>query len=52
LRRERLHKPAISHNGTMATLLQRSQGQFDPALLRALQQCHTELERIFAEMEE
>src|SRR5207244_966045 len=35
LRRQRSHKPALEHSEAAATLLERSPGQFDPAVLRA-----------------
>jgi response regulator RpfG family c-di-GMP phosphodiesterase len=52
LRRERLHKPAMSHADTIHLMLQRSEGQFDPTLLQALETCHEEIERIYREMED
>jgi response regulator RpfG family c-di-GMP phosphodiesterase/serine/threonine protein kinase len=52
LRRMRLYKPALSHQAAIRTILDRSQGQFDPALLRALSRCHAEFERIYREIEE
>jgi response regulator RpfG family c-di-GMP phosphodiesterase/serine/threonine protein kinase len=52
LRRMRLYKPAMPHQAAIRTMLDRSQGQFDPLLERALLGCHTEFERIYREIEE
>ncbi len=50
LRRERLHKPAMSHTEAVNVLLHRSEGQFDPMLLLALEECHPEIERFYREI--
>jgi len=50
LRRERLHKPAMSHAEAVNVLLHRSEGQFDPTLLRALEACHERIERTYREV--
>jgi putative two-component system response regulator len=50
LRRERLHKPAMGHAEAVRVLLQRSDGQFDPSLLEALEQCQEQIERIYHEI--
>ncbi len=47
LRRERFHKPAMSHQATLRLMLTRSEGQFDPTLLEALKNCSDELAHIF-----
>jgi response regulator RpfG family c-di-GMP phosphodiesterase/serine/threonine protein kinase len=47
LRRDRFHKPAMSHADAVDVLLQQSPGQFDPSLLRAFANCHGAFERIF-----
>ncbi len=47
LRRQRFHKPAMSHEATLRLMCARSEGQFDPALLEALQNCEAEFARIF-----
>jgi response regulator RpfG family c-di-GMP phosphodiesterase len=52
LRRMRLYKPAVPHQGAIRTMVERSQGQFDPLLVRALSRCHGEFERIYREIEE
>jgi response regulator RpfG family c-di-GMP phosphodiesterase len=52
LRRERLHKPALSHADSLHLMLKRSHGQFDPSLTRALCECHADFERIYEEMRE
>jgi response regulator RpfG family c-di-GMP phosphodiesterase/tRNA A-37 threonylcarbamoyl transferase component Bud32 len=52
LRRRRQHKPALAHAEAVAILLHQSDGQFDPSLLRTLETCHGELERIFREIGE
>jgi response regulator RpfG family c-di-GMP phosphodiesterase len=49
LRRERLHKPAMSHHHAVRVLLH-SEGQFDPTLVAALQRCEKEWERIYADI--
>jgi response regulator RpfG family c-di-GMP phosphodiesterase len=49
LRRERLHKPAMSHTQAMGVLLH-SPGQFEPALLDALTRCAGEWERIYRDI--
>jgi putative two-component system response regulator len=51
LRRERLHKPAMSHERAIRVLLE-SAGQFDPSLVAALQRCAGEWERIYATVAE
>lgn len=50
LRRERLHKPAMSHAEAVHVLLHRSEGQFDPSILLALEACHEQIERIYREV--
>jgi response regulator RpfG family c-di-GMP phosphodiesterase/serine/threonine protein kinase len=50
LRRRRLYKPAISHAVAVRHMLERSPGQFDPTLLRALSVCHPEFERVYREI--
>jgi putative two-component system response regulator len=52
LRRARRHKPAMSHADAVDVLLNRSPGQFDPALLRALEVCHGQFERVYHEVGE
>jgi response regulator RpfG family c-di-GMP phosphodiesterase/serine/threonine protein kinase len=52
LRRMRLYKPAVSHQAAIHIMQERSEGQFDPALLRALSRCHPEFERIYRDIEE
>jgi putative two-component system response regulator len=49
LRRQRLHKPAMAHAEAVRVLLERSEGQFDPTLLRALEACHERIARIYRE---
>jgi putative two-component system response regulator len=50
LRRERLHKPAMNHADAIHVLLHCSEGQFDPKLLRSLEACHEEIERIYRQI--
>ena len=50
LRRERLHKSAMSHAGAVSVLLKGSPGQFDPTLLRAFEACHDQFERAYREV--
>src|SRR5262249_41168883 len=52
LRRMRLYKPAMSHQAAIGLMLNRSPGQFDPALLLALERCHGQFERIYRQVEE
>jgi putative two-component system response regulator len=52
LRRERLHKAAMSHADAMHVLLQRSPGQFDPTLVDVLEVCQGEFERIYRDVGE
>jgi response regulator RpfG family c-di-GMP phosphodiesterase len=52
LRRMRLYKPAMSHTATIRLMIERSEGQFEPALLHALSRCHAEFERVYREIEE
>jgi len=47
LRRQRFHKPAMTHEATLRVMCTRSEGQFDPALLEALQNCQEEFARIY-----
>jgi putative two-component system response regulator len=47
LRRQRHHKPALSHSEASRILLQESPGQFDPAVVQAFAACERSLERIF-----
>jgi HD-GYP domain-containing protein (c-di-GMP phosphodiesterase class II) len=49
LRRRRFHKPALGHAAAVRVLLHHSAGQFDPSLLRALEACQHEFERIYRE---
>jgi len=42
LRRERLHKRAMTHTAAIRLMLLRSEGQFDPKLLEALNACQEE----------
>jgi response regulator RpfG family c-di-GMP phosphodiesterase/serine/threonine protein kinase len=52
LRRMRMYKPAMSHSAAIRLMCERSPGQFDPTLVRALSRCHGEFERIYREIEE
>ena len=52
LRRERLHKPAMPHTEAVRVMLTRSEGQFDPVLVRVLGECHEEFDRIYREVSE
>ncbi len=49
LRRERLHKPGLSHTLACMVIEERSPGQFDPSLVRTFRRCHSEFERIYLE---
>jgi response regulator RpfG family c-di-GMP phosphodiesterase len=50
LRRERLYKPAVAHTTALRVMVERSEGQFDPTLLKALSHCHSQFERIYREI--
>jgi putative two-component system response regulator len=50
LRSRRVYKPGLSHGAAMQIMLAGSPGQFDPALLPALEQCAPRLEVIFREL--
>jgi putative two-component system response regulator len=52
LRRMRLYKPAMTHQAAVHLMLERSEGQFDPALMEAFSRCHREFERTYHEIEE
>jgi putative two-component system response regulator len=52
LRRERAYKKALPHDEAVHILLRKSEGQFDPDLLKALSACHGEFERAFGEIKE
>jgi response regulator RpfG family c-di-GMP phosphodiesterase len=49
LRRERQHKPAMSHADAVR-VLRGSEGQFDPTLVAALERCQKEWEHIYADI--
>jgi putative two-component system response regulator len=49
LRGHRVYKPALPHS-TAARLMLGTVGQFDPALLKAFENCHLHFERTFREM--
>jgi response regulator RpfG family c-di-GMP phosphodiesterase/tRNA A-37 threonylcarbamoyl transferase component Bud32 len=50
LRRERMHKSALTHARATAMILQYSTGQFDPSLLAAFANCSEEFERTYREV--
>ena len=50
LRRQRYHKPAWPHAATARHLLTRSEGQFDPTVLRAFAACQRQFEQIYHEI--
>jgi response regulator RpfG family c-di-GMP phosphodiesterase len=50
LRRQRPHKPALTHRQAVRWLLEESGGQFDPGVLRGFALCHDEFNRIFTSM--
>jgi len=52
LRRERAYKKALPHDEAVHILLRKSEGQFDPDLLKALSACHPEFERAFGAIKE
>jgi len=52
LRRQRLHKPAMSHAQAIHILQERSEGQFDPRLLKALTVCHDQWEQTYEDMQD
>ena len=52
LRRMRMFKPPMSHPSAIRMMIERSEGQFDPSLMRRLARCHGEFERIYRAIEE
>ena len=50
LRRARPHKRAMPHAEAIRVMLHESQGQFDPVLLKCLEACAADFERIYREM--
>jgi putative two-component system response regulator len=50
LRRQRFHKPALSHGEAVGILLQHSSGQFDPAVLEAFAASAPTFERIYRDI--
>jgi response regulator RpfG family c-di-GMP phosphodiesterase len=47
LRSRRCHKPPLSHNSTVAAMLNQCTGQFDPFLLQLFKRCEADFQRIF-----
>jgi putative two-component system response regulator len=52
LRRQRSHRPALSHAEAVRCITEQSPGQFDPVLLQTFAACHPRFERIFREIHE
>jgi Protein kinase domain/HD domain len=52
LRRERLYKPAQSHEEASQVLVEEAGLQFDPQLIEAFVDCHEEFERTYDEIRE
>jgi putative two-component system response regulator len=52
LRRQRPHKPALTHAVALRVMLRESSGQFDPVLLRCLEECGPQFERIYREIQD
>ncbi|MBY0230283.1 MAG: response regulator, partial [Gemmataceae bacterium] len=52
LRRMRMYKPAMPHAAAVRLMTERSEGQFDPSLVRALLRCEGEFEGIYAANED
>jgi response regulator RpfG family c-di-GMP phosphodiesterase/serine/threonine protein kinase len=50
LRRRRFHKPALDHAAAARILLERSAGQFDPAVLRAFEARQQQFERFYRDI--
>jgi response regulator RpfG family c-di-GMP phosphodiesterase len=50
LRRQRFHKPPLSHQESSTIILERSAGQFDPAVLEAFAASAPEFERVFRDI--
>jgi putative two-component system response regulator len=50
LRRRRFHKPALDHAAATRILLERSAGQFDPAVLRAFEARQQQFERFYRDI--
>jgi len=49
LRRDRVHKRAMSHDDAVRVILNRSVGQFDPTLVQAFSRCHPCFEEVYDE---
>jgi response regulator RpfG family c-di-GMP phosphodiesterase len=49
LRSRRVYKPALSHTAALQVMSDVARGQFDPALLDALQRCASQFESIYRE---
>src|SRR5262249_13501431 len=50
LRRQRPHKPSLTHRQAARWILEESGGQFSPALLRAFALCQEEFARIYTSL--
>jgi putative two-component system response regulator len=47
LRRKRMYKAAMSHDEAVRTILEGSEGQFDPAVLQAFDACQEKFKKIY-----
>jgi putative two-component system response regulator len=52
LRRDRPHKRAMTHAEAIRVMLKESRGQFDPDLLKCLEHCAADFERIYQEIQD
>jgi response regulator RpfG family c-di-GMP phosphodiesterase/tRNA A-37 threonylcarbamoyl transferase component Bud32 len=50
LRRQRFHKPALSHEEASRIIRAESVGQFDPSLVQAFVDCESQFERIYRDI--
>jgi response regulator RpfG family c-di-GMP phosphodiesterase/tRNA A-37 threonylcarbamoyl transferase component Bud32 len=50
LRRQRFHKPALSHEEASRIIRAESVGQFDPSLVQAFAECESQFERIYRDI--
>lgn len=49
LRRKRFHKPAMTHEAALQTILE-TDGQFDPVVLQAFGECHERFKAVFGQV--
>lgn len=50
LRRKRFHKPALAHEEAVKAIVEKSDGQFDPAVVQAFSQCQEKFKSIYQQV--